>query len=133
MSMCTFHCAVIDGVFEAGPYESGPVRFPEATLTDADIPRVQARVRQRVLRWFADQGFLDPDDAKDIAQWENGGGFSVDASVRIEADDGRGWSDCSGTVPVPPSSWSAWSNWTHTGYSTACRTTVPRCCSPRWS
>ncbi len=54
--------------------------------TDADIQSVQARVRQRVLRWFARQGYLDKDDAKDMAEWHNDGGFSVDASVRIEAD-----------------------------------------------
>ncbi len=43
-----------------------------------------------MLRWFARQGYLDKDDAKDIAQWSNSGGFSVDASVRIVADDRAG-------------------------------------------
>jgi len=43
-----------------------------------------------VLRWFARQGYLDKDDARDMAAWSNGGGFSVDASVRIEADDRAG-------------------------------------------
>jgi hypothetical protein len=85
-----FHCAIIDGVFEAGSDGEPAVQFREATLTEADIQRVQTRVRQRVLRWFANQGYLDPDDAKDMAQWENGGGFSLDASVRIAADDRRG-------------------------------------------
>jgi hypothetical protein len=47
----------------------------------------QARVRQRVLRWFVRQGYLDKDDAKEMAKWNNGGGFSVDVSVRIEAAD----------------------------------------------
>jgi len=28
--------------------------------------------------------------ARDMAEWRNGGGFSVDASVRIEADDRAG-------------------------------------------
>ncbi len=42
-----------------------------------------------MLRWFARQGYLDKDDAKDMAQWRNGG-FSVDVSVRIEADDRAG-------------------------------------------
>jgi hypothetical protein len=66
------------------------VRFREAVFTDADVQWVQARVRQRVLRRFARQGYLDKDDAKDMAEWRNGGGFSVDASVRIEADDRAG-------------------------------------------
>jgi hypothetical protein len=55
-----------------------------------DVRWVQARVRQRVLRWFVRQGYLDKDDAKDMAEWSNGGGFSVDASVQIEADDRAG-------------------------------------------
>ena len=85
-----FHCAIIDGVFAAAPDGEPAVLFREATLSEADIQRVQTRVRQRVLRWVAIQGYLDPDDAKDMAQWENGGGFSLDASVRIAADDRRG-------------------------------------------
>ena len=44
----------------------------------------------RVLRWFARQGYLDREDAKDMAEWGNGGGFSVAASVRIEANDRAG-------------------------------------------
>ncbi len=58
--------------------------------TDTDAQRVQARVRQRVLRRFARQGYLDKDNAKDMEEWRNGGGFSVDASVRIKADDRAG-------------------------------------------
>ena len=81
---------MIDGVFELDPGSNEAVRFREAVLTDADIQVVQARVRQRVLRWFVRQGYLDKDDAKDMAQWSNGGGFSVDASVRVEADDRAG-------------------------------------------
>ena len=59
-------------------------------LTEADIQTVQVRVRQRMLRWFARQNYLDKEDAKDMAEWRSGGGFSVDASVRIEADDRAG-------------------------------------------
>ncbi len=65
------------------------MRFREAVLTDADVQWVQVLVRQRVLRWFTRQGYLDKDDAKDMAQWSSGG-FSVDASVRIEANDRAG-------------------------------------------
>ena len=48
---------------------------------------MQAPVRQRVLRWFATRDYLDKDDARDMAHWANGGGFSFDASVRIEGHD----------------------------------------------
>jgi hypothetical protein len=82
-----FHGAVIDGVFAAGPDDTEPARFREACLTDAAIQRVQTQVRQRVLRRFAKQGSLDPDDAQDRAQWEHGNEFSLDASVRTEAHD----------------------------------------------
>ena len=81
---------MIDGVLESEQGGEEAVRFREAVLSDADVQWVQARVRQRVLRWFVRQGYLDKDDAKDMAEWSNGGGFSVDASVRIEADDRAG-------------------------------------------
>ncbi len=94
-----FHCCVIDGVFEPDQGSNEAVRFREAVLTDADVQWVQARVRQRVLRWFVRQGYLDKDDAKDMARWSNGGGFSVDASVRVGADDRAGLEPVS---PVSP-------------------------------
>jgi len=43
-----------------------------------------------VLRWFVRHGTLDATDALDMAGWEHGGGFSLDASVRIEALDRAG-------------------------------------------
>jgi hypothetical protein len=85
-----FRCLILDGVFEAGPDETQPVRFHEARLSDADMERVQARVRQRILRGLAKKGCLDSGDAQDRAQWDNGGGFSLDASMRIEAPDRQG-------------------------------------------
>ncbi len=48
-----FHYCIIDGVFEPDQGGDEAVRFREAVLTDADVQWVQARVRQRVLRWFA--------------------------------------------------------------------------------
>ena len=81
---------MVDGVFQPQQGDKEAVRFREAVFTDADVQSVQARVRQRVLRWFVRQGYLDKDDAKDMAEWRNGGGFSVDASVRVEADDRAG-------------------------------------------
>jgi hypothetical protein len=80
---------VIDGVFVEG--EDGQVQFPEApALTPEDLAAVQQQVRARVLRWFARAGHLDPADARDMAGWHYGGGFSLDASVRIEGHDRAG-------------------------------------------
>jgi hypothetical protein len=47
---------MVDGVFEPQQGDEEAVRFQEAVLTDAEVQWVQARVRQRVLRWFARQG-----------------------------------------------------------------------------
>jgi len=37
-----------------------------------------------------DRGLLTPDEVEAMLDWSHGGGFSVDASVRIAADDRRG-------------------------------------------
>ncbi len=59
---------------------------PGSTPTNA-ITDVQACARRRLLRGFARRGLLSDHDAQAMAQWEHGGGFSVDASVRIAAAD----------------------------------------------
>ena len=70
---------------------AGGVIFHAATGLDATaIAEVQAQVRRRLLRLFVRRGLLPADDALAMAQWEHGGGFSVDASVRIEAADRAG-------------------------------------------
>jgi hypothetical protein len=43
-----------------------------------------------VLRWFARAGHLEAADARDMASWDLGGGFSLDASIRIEGPDRAG-------------------------------------------
>lgn len=84
-----FHCCVVDGVFVAGA--DGQVQFAEAAaLTPEDCAAVQQQVRTRVLRWFARASHLDSADARDMASWDHGGGFSLDASVRIEGPDRAG-------------------------------------------
>jgi hypothetical protein len=76
-------------VFATG--EDGQVHFTEAgALTPEDLAAVQQQVRARVLRWLARAGHLDRCDARDMAGWDHGGGFSLDASVRIEGPDRSG-------------------------------------------
>jgi hypothetical protein len=43
-----------------------------------------------LLRVVVRRGLLPGDDAQAMGQWEHGGGFSVDRSVRIEAADRAG-------------------------------------------
>jgi len=84
-----FHVCVIDGVFEPDPKQGA--RFTEVDgLGAAGAQPVQAQVRRRILRAFVRRGLLDKDDGKEMAQWDHGGGFSLDASVRIEAHDRHG-------------------------------------------
>lgn len=47
-------------------------------------------MRKRLLRTMTRRGLLDRDDAQAMDAWEHGGGFSLDASVRIEAEDRAG-------------------------------------------
>lgn len=84
-----FHCVVVDGVFDTDA--SGEVVFHEASGLDAAaITAVQTAVRRRLLwaaRW---RGLLTEDGVQAMAEWAHGGGFSVDAEVRIEASDRAG-------------------------------------------
>jgi hypothetical protein len=84
-----FHVIVIDGVFELDPDQG--IRFTEAPPLDAnDAEAVQVDVRRRILRTYQRRGWLDKTDRKEMEQWDHGGGFSLDASVRIGAHDRRG-------------------------------------------
>ena len=96
-----FHVCVVDGVFEALPdAESAELvtapsgTFHPAHIDDAAIATVQAKVRKRILRAFVARGHIEACDAKDMAERaassSHGGGFSVDAGVRIEATDRAG-------------------------------------------
>ena len=86
-----FHVVVIDGVFEPEPDPEQGVRFIAAQAIDADAVRVvQTQVRRRILRAFVRRGRIDTQTRKEIEAWDHGGGFSLDASVRIEADDRKG-------------------------------------------
>ena len=51
---------------------------------------VQAKVRRRLLRALTRRGVLEPEDAETMANWAHGGGFSLDASMRIEGADRPG-------------------------------------------
>jgi hypothetical protein len=54
------------------------------------LDEVQAKVRRRLLRALNRRSVLETEDAETMASWEHGGGFSLDASVRIEGADRPG-------------------------------------------
>ena len=56
----------------------------------AAVRQVQARVRQQVLRACVRRGLLDQSAAAEMGGWDHGGGFSLDAAVRIEGSDRAG-------------------------------------------
>ena len=47
-------------------------------------------MRRRLLRAAARRGLIEREDAQAMGAWDHGGGFSLDASVRVEADDRLG-------------------------------------------
>lgn len=51
---------------------------------------MQARVRRRILSAFVWRGQIDKVDSEVMGSWVHGGGFSVDASVRINEKDQAG-------------------------------------------
>ena len=65
--------------------------FHEACdLTPDHIRRVESALQRRVLRYFRRHKLLDELDAAGMLTWQGSGGFSVDASVRIEGGDRAG-------------------------------------------
>jgi hypothetical protein len=95
-----FHCCIVDGVFQpaanigdttdAADAVAG-VDFHAATGLDAAaLAKVQAQVRQRILRAFVRRGLIDKGDRDEMMSWEHGGGFSLDASVCIQDTDRAG-------------------------------------------
>jgi hypothetical protein len=84
-----FNCLVIEGIFEA--HTSATATFHESRAPDQKLlDEVHAKVRRRLLRALTRRGVLEPEDAETMANWTHGGGFSLDASVRIEGADRPG-------------------------------------------
>src|SRR3990172_8824096 len=78
----------MDGVFAV---EGDGMRFFEATALDEGIvATVQEAVRGWVLDLFESDGLLDEEATANMRGWEHGGGFSLDATIRIEAWDRAG-------------------------------------------
>ena len=84
-----FHAVVLDGVFSRSA--DGEARFHEATLLQCEHwHELQRVVQRRVLRYFRRHDLLDEADAHGMLSWQGAGGFSIDASVRIEGEDRAG-------------------------------------------
>jgi hypothetical protein len=84
-----YHVVVLDGVFSEG--DDGGVRFHEASnLETHHWHELQRTVQRRALRYFRRHDLLDESTTSDMLTWQGTGGFSIDASVRVEGPDRRG-------------------------------------------
>jgi len=80
-----YHSVVTDGVFSEN--NDGGIDFFEATdLTPEIIEGLCDKLRRRILRYFVRHDLLEESAADDMLAWEHGG-FSLDASIRIESWD----------------------------------------------
>jgi len=87
-----FHLAVTDALFarECGE-EGAPLRFHPAVGLDAERARALTPIIQRrVLGLYVRRRLLSEADAADMLTWQGTGGFSIDASVRIDGHDRHG-------------------------------------------
>jgi Putative transposase len=86
-----FHCCIIEGLFDSTTNTDGAAVFhPASGLYGVDFRKVQAIVRRRILRLFVMRGLIDQADGDEMAAYKHDGGFSLDASIRIEGDDRPG-------------------------------------------
>ena len=84
-----FHFCVVDGVFAAD--NKGEAVFYEAVGFEPDnISAFTEKVRKRIISYLVRHDYLSEYDAENMLEWEYNGGFSVDASVRIESYDRAG-------------------------------------------
>jgi hypothetical protein len=70
--------------------EGEAVRFDEAVINAEAIVKVQAEVRERVLRLVKRRGLLSLEAADAMRAWGHEGGFSLNADVTVAARDRAG-------------------------------------------
>lgn len=66
-----------------------PLFSANTALTEA-VQRLQATIRKRIVGLFVRRGLLDKAEGDVLCACEHGSGFSLDAGVRIEANDPQG-------------------------------------------
>ena len=69
------------------PRGGGETTAPASILLASNRRRI---VQRRVLRYFRRHGLVDEHTTADMLTWQGTGGFSIDASVRIEGHDRQG-------------------------------------------
>jgi len=80
-----FHTCIIDGVFIQRDGTLAFIQAKHVGIEDAEA--VQQAIGKRTLALFKRRGILAPEDIDELAQWQHGGGFSLNADVLIESDE----------------------------------------------
>jgi hypothetical protein len=70
--------------------ETASLHFEETPLTAQALARLQSTLRKRIVSLFVRRGLLEQSEGEALRRCEHGGGFSLDAGVRIEGDDRQG-------------------------------------------
>lgn len=59
-------------------------------LSAEQLADIQCNIRRRLLRALTRRGLINQKSRRQMAAWDHSGGFSLDAGVRIEAEDRSG-------------------------------------------
>jgi len=81
-----YHCIVTDGVFAPNPDDDVDF-FEAAAMGEALLEDLTEKLRRRILRYMVRRDLIDEQVALDMAGWDHHGGFSLDASVRVDKGD----------------------------------------------
>lgn len=81
-----FHLCYTDGVF-LNDLET--LKFSQALITPDDIQDTEDQIQKRVLKLFGRKKWIEKSETEAMLKWENSG-FSLNASVRVEAFDRDG-------------------------------------------
>jgi len=81
-----FPVCLTDSVFEPDPHHGGWFVAGRARVA-GNAKTVQVQGRRRVLSAFVRRGRLEKEEPKEMGHWDPGGGFSLDAALRIAAND----------------------------------------------
>ena len=83
-----FHVCLIDGIFTE---IDGSVHFtPLPSLSQNDIDNILKITQQKVLKLMVRKGFIEKYEMEEMLNWNHQGGFSIDASVKINGNDRAG-------------------------------------------
>jgi hypothetical protein len=83
------HLVLMDGIFL--PDQDGKLTFKSIqNLTESAVSDILSIVRKKTMKLLVKNDYLEQFEADDMLTWKNNGGFSLDAKVKIEANNRQG-------------------------------------------